>query len=71
MEKIEPEITEENVKLTKMNRSNTMSMKLVKKIQFKVKISLIFSPQFSLEESYVLFTTDLDTKGMLSGLPRY
>ncbi|OIT25143.1 hypothetical protein A4A49_27807 [Nicotiana attenuata] len=67
----EPEICEENGKLTKAHRSNTMSKILVKKIKLQVKIGRIFSPQFSLKESYVLFMTGLATKGALNGLPRY
>ncbi|CAN4110841.1 unnamed protein product [Withania somnifera] len=64
----EPEISEENGKLTK---KNTMSKKLVKKIQLKVKKGRNFSPKFSLKECYVLFMTGLATKGALNGLPRY
>ncbi|MCD9560945.1 hypothetical protein HAX54_019810 [Datura stramonium] len=66
--KEEPEISEENGKLTK---TNTMSKKLVKKIQLKVKKGRIFPPKFSLKECYVLFMTGLATKGALNGLPRY
>ncbi|KAG5625853.1 hypothetical protein MTR67_005617 [Solanum verrucosum] len=66
--KEEPEISEENVKLTK---TNTMSKQLVKKIQLKVKKGRIFSHKFSLKECYVLFMTGLATKGALNGLPRY
>ncbi|KAK4339805.1 hypothetical protein RND71_041267 [Anisodus tanguticus] len=69
--KEEPEFCEENGKLTKTNRSNTMSKKLVKKIQLKAKKGHIFSPKFSLKECYVLFMTGLATKGALNGLPRY
>lgn len=64
----EPEISEENCKLTK---TNTMSKQIVKKMKLKVKKGRIFSHKFSLKECYVLFMTGLATKGALNGLPRY
>ncbi|OIT24463.1 hypothetical protein A4A49_49658 [Nicotiana attenuata] len=70
--KEEPEIScEENYgKLSKIHRSNSMAKK-VKKIHFKVKMGEIFTPQFSLRESYVMFITGLGSKRVLNSLPQY
>lgn len=63
----EPEIIDETGAIV-LNQHRSIRRK---KIHLKIKIRKLFTSQFSLKESYVLFITGFSSKGGLSRIPSY